>query len=374
MIGPPGPSNRDSQHLAESRQPIVRRIAKTFVAAATVALAVTACGSTTSNTTAPGSGSTAGAPTGTPKLKVALILGGLGNDGSFNQYAYDVVKRFESEGTITARVHEQVAGPAQAEPLLNQYGSENYDLIIGWGLGFADSILKVAKNHPNAKFIATGAADILSKGTANTETWSYDFNQLGYLSGFIAGKSKLSPIGIVEGLELPFIVADDIGFKAGALAANPSAKVLDPVIVGSFDDAQKASQATKGLVAQGVKLVFTSGDGITTGIASAAADANIATIGVTGSAGGAAAKVNIASVRLDLTPAFQGWVDRLHAGKFGKTGTMSAIANGGLVLSPVNKVSAAPGLPDDITAQATKLAADLKAGTLKLPDFSAPPK
>lgn len=346
---------------------MLRIIGKTLVAAATVALAVTGCSSTTPNSSPGASASESGS-----KLKVALILGGLGNDGSFNQYAYDVVKKFESEGLITARVNEQVAGPAQAEPLMNQYGSEGYDLIIGWGLGFADTIFKVAKNHPNAKFVATGGGDILAKGTANIETWSYDFNQLGYLSGFIAGKSKLSPIGIVEGLELPFITADDIGFKAGALAANPSVKVLDPVIVGSFDDAQKASQATKGLVAQGVKLVFTSGDGITTGIASAAADAGIATIGITGSAGGAAAKVNIASVRLDLTPAFQGWVDRLHSGTFGKTGTMSTIANGGLVLSPVNKVSAASDLPDDITAQATKLAADLKSGALKLPDFSTP--
>jgi basic membrane protein A len=343
----------------------VRRIAGILVTAATVALAVTGCGNSTTN-----NGSTTATGSSAPKLKVALILGGLGNDGSFNQYAYDVVKKFESQGVITARIHEQVAGPAQAEPLMNQYGSENYDLIIGWGLGFADSVFKVAKNHSKANFIATGGPDLMAKTTDNLQAWTYDFNQFGYLSGYIAGKSGLSPIGIVEGLELPFVVADDIGFKAGALAANPSAKVLDPVIVGSFDDAQKASQATKGLIKQGVKLVFTGGDGITTGIASAAADANIATIGITGSAGGAAAKVNIASVRLDLTPAFQGWVDRLKAGTFGKAGTTSTIANGGLVLSPVNRVAAAPDLPKDLQEQAATLAADLASGKVKLPDFS----
>jgi basic membrane lipoprotein Med (substrate-binding protein (PBP1-ABC) superfamily) len=53
---------------------------------------------------------------------------------------------------------------------------------------------------------------------------------------------------------------------------------------------QKAAEATKGLITQGAELVWTSGDGIGNGVAAAAEQAGIHTLGVTGSAGGLAQK------------------------------------------------------------------------------------
>ncbi|MFS3129636.1 BMP family ABC transporter substrate-binding protein [Nocardioides sp. Bht2] len=328
-----------------------------LAALVTVAAGATACSSGESSATADDG-----------RLKVAVVLGGLANDGGFNQYAADALNALEKEGLLDAQIRESVVNPADAEPIFRQFAAEKYDLVIGWGLGFSDSVFKVAEELPETHFVATGSSDILERSTANVETWSYAFDEVGYLTGWVAGKSQLSPVAVVDGELAPFNELSYRYLSVGLKAANPSARELKPVFTGSWEDPKLAHQATKAQIAAGAKLVVTGAEGFTSGVLAAAEDGGIATFGASDGSSQNAAKVNIGLVKLDFTPTLRLIVDRLDDDTFGKTSYESTIANRGLILADFHAVQAAPELPADIEGQVEKLAADLADGTVTIPE------
>jgi basic membrane protein A and related proteins len=301
------------------------------------------------------------------RLKVALLTPGLINDGSFNQVAFEAVLQLKGQGLIAYQVREKMRDPASSEPIIRQYASRHYDLIIGHGIELSEPILNVAKDFPKNHFSASGGPDLAGKLLANVDGWTYDFAQQGYLSGWVAGKlTGITKVGLIGGPQLPFILASHRGFKAGLAETNPKAQVLE-VFTGSFDDVQKAVEATRGLIGQGAQVVWTSGDGIGNGVAAAANQAHIYTLGVTGSAGGLAKKVNIASVELNMYPTFRAYVDAVNAGDFGKRFFVSGLANKGLVLSKVNHVGKI--VPPHLEKEVGELVAALASGKKTLPNF-----
>lgn len=298
--------------------------------------------------------------------KVALILGGSQNDHGFNQIAADAAKDLQASGAITYQVSDDVKNPAEAEPILRQYATAGYDLVIGWGLGFSDTVFKVGKQLPDTRFVATGGIDILEKATPNVETWTYDATQLGFLVGFIAGSSRLSPVAVVDGEQAPFLQAQWHGFSQGLKAANPAAVELPPVYTGSFEDAQRASQATAAQIAAGAKLIATNAEGYSPGVASAAKTGGVATVGLAKTTNDAAAAVNIGQVKTNMTPILTEWISRLEAGTFGGKGTTSAITNNSLVPADLTRVSVAPELPADLDRRIADLAEQLRTGKVTI--------
>lgn len=300
-------------------------------------------------------------------LKVALLVPGHANDGAFNQVAREAAEKLAKNGDITFELREEMADPSKSEPIIRQYAAMGYDLIIGHGIELSEPILKIAPNFPKVHFAASGGPDLAGRLLANVDGWTYDFGQQGYLGGFIAGKlGGVSTFGMVGGPDLAFVKASHNGFKAGLREGKPDAKVIE-AYTGSFDDAQKAAEVTRGMVAQGAKVVWTSGDGIGNGVAAAASQEGALTIGVTGTAGGFADKVNIASVVLDMQPTYKAYVDAIKAGSFGKKFFVSGIGNKGLVMTKVNTLG--ESLPADISAQVDALIADLASGKKTLPNF-----
>lgn len=315
---------------------------------------VAACG--------PGS-TTAGAP-GLPR--VAIVLDGRANDAGFSEFGADAVAKLQQEHAIDAQIRESVTNPADAEPILRQYAAEGYDLIIGWGVGFSDAVFRVGAQFPKAHFIAAGGQDVLARATANVETWTYDAGQLGYLMGFIAGSTQLSPVAVVDGEQQPFLEAQWFGFSQGLHAMNPAAKELNPVYTGSFEDPHKAEQATVAEIATGAKLIATEPDGASAGIAAAAKAAGVATVGLAPTSGDAAKAVNVAWVDVDMVAILRDWVTRLKDGRFGNKGTTSTITNHSLVPADITKVAAAPELPGDLTQRVAALADQLAAGKVAI--------
>ncbi len=147
-------------------------------------------------------------------------------------------------------------------------------------------------------------------------------------------------------------------------AANPSAKLLPVVYAGSFDDAQAAASATTGLVGQGAKLVYTTGDGIAAGVGSAASKAGVLTVGVSPAAGADALKTNVSTVNLDMYPIVKAWVEEVKAHTFGGKGVTSTLQNGGIVYTPINTVGGT--VPSDVSTKVEKLISGLKDGSVKI--------
>ena len=302
-------------------------------------------------------------------LNVVIVMGGLKNDGGFNQYAAEAAAALEKQGEIKFRIRESVTTPANAEPIFRQFAAQGYDLVIGWGLSYSDSIFKVAKEIPKAHFVATGSNNILTRSTDNVETWTFATDQMGYLTGWVAGKTGRSPVAVVEGQSAPF---EEVIYKymaAGLKAANPAAKQLKTIFTGSWEDPQLGSQAAKAQIDLGAQLIVTGSEGYTSGVVSAAKAGGIVTIGASNAVGRNAMLVNIGLVKLDLTPALQEMVQRLRHGTFGHKGYLATIGNKGLVFGDVNAVQATPPLPGDLREEADRLAANLASGSTRLPDL-----
>lgn len=336
------------------------RITPLLSAAALVvgaSLALAGCSGSSSS----GSSASAG---GSGAIRVGALTPGNTNDGAFNQALADALKKLQDEGEITYELRDQMADPSASEPVVADFASQGFDLVIGHGLELGDSIFSVAKDFPDVAFTASGGPDILTKYTDNVETWTYDTPQVGYLSGYIAGLTNASPIGRVEALELDFIKLTDTFFQQGVTAANPSAQLLPVVYAGSFDDAQAAASATTGLIGQGAKLVYTTGDGIAAGVGSAASKAGVLTVGVSPAAGTDALKTNVSTVDLDMYPIVKGWVDEVKEKKFGGKGVTSTLQNGGIVYTPINTVNGA--VPADVNGKVEKLIAGLTDGSVKI--------
>lgn len=302
-----------------------------------------------------------------PPLRVAIVMGGLKNDGGFNQYVADAAHEIEKKGEISVRIRESVSNPANAEPILRQFAAMGFDLVIGWGLDLSEPVFKVAREMPQAHFIATGSSDILKKATVNVETWTFAADQAGYLTGWVAGKSGLSPIAIVDGQLAPFKEVQYRYVSLGLKAANPQAVELKPIFTGNWLDPQLAAQATQAQVNLGARLIVTSSEGFTAGVIAAAKAAGVATIGASNTVSADVPSVNLGEVMLDWTPVLTEIVGHLHKGDFGNHAYVSTIANHGLVFGEVNHVAAAPGLPADIVHQVEGLASDLAADRVQLP-------
>lgn len=297
-------------------------------------------------------------------ITVGALTPGNTNDGAFNQALADALEQLEAEGLIEYELRDNMADPATSEPVVADFASRDFDLIIGHGIELGDAVFAVAEDFPEVDFTASGGADILEKYTDNVETWTYDVTQVGYLSGYVAGLTGASPIGRVESLELGFVVATDEFFQMGVSAANPDAELLPVVYAGSFDDAEAAATATSGLIAQGAKLVYTTGDGISTGVGAASADSDVLTVGVSEAAGEAALATNVTTLDIDMYPIVKAWVEAVADDSFGGKGVTSTLQNGGLSYLPIADID---GLPAGIAEEVEAFIAGLIDGSVTIP-------
>ncbi|MCS5714631.1 BMP family ABC transporter substrate-binding protein [Herbiconiux sp. CPCC 205716] len=339
----------------------MRRRASLLPAAALITVAGLALAGCSSGSSASSNSST---PAADDVIKVGALTPGNTNDGAFNQSLADALEKLKDEGLIDYELRDQMSDPAESEPVIADFASQGYDLIIGHGIELGDAVFSVAETFPDVKFTASGGPDILEKYTDNVETWTYSTPEVGYLSGYIAGATGASPIGRVESLELDFVTATDAFFQQGVTAANPAAQFLPVVYAGSFDDAQAAAAATTGLIGQGAKLVYTTGDGIAAGVGSAAADGGVLSVGVSSAGGEAALANNVSTVDLDMYPIVKAWVEEVADGGFGGKGVTSTLANGGIVFDPINDVGGQ--VPAEAAAKVDEVIAGINDGSVTI--------
>lgn len=347
------------------RLPLLLLLVPLLLAAAVAA----GCGSSNDSTSTSASSAASTAAAAQPKaLKVALLTSGLTNDGGFNQWAAQALNKLQGEGLVTVQIRQQLADPTAAEPVLRQFASRGFDLIIGHGIDLSDATLKVAKEFPDVHFATTGDNTLAKKLLPNVDGWTYDFGQFGYLGGYVAGAIKgIDQVGVVGGPKIPFVEAVGRGFAAGLKSQSPSAKI-ETAYTGEFYDGQKEQEATRGLIQKGNKLIFANtAEG--NGVAPAAKAGGAWTVGVAVTGSPAAKDVNVTSPNLNFLPVYRAYVDEINGGGFGGKFTIGNIANKQIGIEAVNRVSDA--VPNDLQQQVDDLSAKLASGELELPDFFA---
>jgi basic membrane protein A len=244
---------------------------------------VAACGDDEETT----SGSNEPAATAEPEktIKVGMVtdIGGL-DDRSFNQSAYEGLKRAESELGAEIRALTSKSN-ADYVPNLTTLARQKYDLVIGVGFLMGEAVEKVANAFPDVNFaIIDYPQAIMKSKPKNVSGLLFKEAEAGYLVGYMAAlyvkdKGGDQVISAVGGQQVPAVDAYIAGYQEGAKAANPDIKTLFGY---SQDFVAQAKCKEIGLnqIAEGSQVVFAVAGGCGLGALDAAKEKGMQGIGV----------------------------------------------------------------------------------------------
>jgi basic membrane protein A len=244
-------------------------------------------------------------------MKLAIILGGTANDGSWNQVAADAGKALQAKGVEVAIV-EQIPDP-DVERVLRQYAEQDFDLIIGHSFNHQDAVFAVAEEFPEVSFSWGGAIGRVSE---NVSDYDQPFHEGAYLVGILAGElSQTGKLGALYGFEIPVCKAMGNALLAGAQLVNPQATLTD-VAVGDWYDVGRAKEAALAQAETGVDFWIGCGQGPTWGSIEAAKEVGGFSTGYVGNMTELGPEVVVTNIVWNLEPTFEQMLLDTRAGTY----------------------------------------------------------
>ncbi|MGW0910590.1 BMP family lipoprotein [Streptomyces sp. NPDC002784] len=253
------------------------KLTRVAVGVASIALAATACGGTSSDD------SDSGSSKEDLGLAIAYDIGGKG-DQSFNDAAYAGLEKAQKEfGYKTADI-EPTEGETDAdkEQRLASLAKQGYNPVIGVGFAYGPAMEAVAKNHPDTTF---GIVDSVVEGD-NVASLVFAEEQASYLAGVAAAKAtKTNTVGFVGGVDIPLIHKFEAGYKQGVQDTNSKVKVISQYLTqtaeeGGFSSPDKGKAAAEGQIEKKADVVYQAAGLSGQGVIEAAAKAKVWAIGV----------------------------------------------------------------------------------------------
>ena len=297
------------------------------------------------------------------ELKIAMVtdVGGV-NDQSFNQSAWEGLKRAEKDFGITI-AYKESKQDADYGPNMETLTDAGYDLI--WGIGFlmGDAIKETAEINPDQKY---GIIDF-SYGPdtpQNVACAVFQEEEPSFLVGYIAGKmTKTNKVGFVGGIKFPLIEKFEYGYMAGVKLANPDAEVLRQY-AESFTDAAKGKAITNNMYQQGADIVFHAAGGVGDGVIEAAKEKGKWAIGVDKDQNFLAPDHVLTSAMKRVDNAIYDIGKKLMEGQFaGGETVVYNLKNDGVGIAPTSDKH----VPAEILAEVDGLIAKIKAGEIVVP-------
>jgi basic membrane protein A len=220
------------------------------------------------------------------KVRVGMVtdIGGL-DDRSFNQSAYEGLKRAESELGAEIRALTSKSN-ADYVPNLSTLARQKYDLVIGVGFLMGEAMEKVANSFPDTQFAIIDFPQALMKSKPkNVSGLLFKEAEAGYLVGYMAGLYTKDQgggdqvVSAVGGQQVPAVDAYIAGYQKGATDANPDVKVLYGYSQ-DFVDQAKCKELALNQIAEGSQVVFAVAGGCGLGALDAAKEKGVQGIGV----------------------------------------------------------------------------------------------
>lgn len=313
-----------------------------------------------------GATTTSGSGTG---LKVGLVTDvGKVNDGTFNQFAYEGLKKAGSELGVEVNYIETQAQTDYGKNI-DQFAAQGYNMIIGVGFLMGDAIKAAAEKYPDVKFAIVDSA--YDPAITNVEGLVFAEDESGYLAGALAAQlSKSGSIAAVGGIEIPPVQKFLIGFENGAKSINPDIQVKK-VYIDSFTDRARGAEAARSFIAEGADVIFGAGGQTGSGGIQAAAQDGVYVIGVDqdeylttfqkGAAPGADKIVSSAQKRVDV--AVYNAIKSATDGTFKGGTVLFNAANDGVALAEPH--DAASVITPEIKAKLDEIQKGLADGSIK---------
>jgi basic membrane protein A len=305
------------------------------------------------------------APTRGERIGLVTDVGRL-NDRSFNQLAYQGLKRAQSKLGIVPRVFESRA-PSDYTPNLTASAQAGNNLTVAVGFLLAADVNSVAQRFPQRNFAIIDFPNAgLENKPRNVRGLLFKSEQAGCLVAHIAVRQLQSEgrrvnLSAVGGLKIPSVDAFIAGYRYCARRAFRRAVVR----VGysqSFTDAAKCKEVALNHISRGANVVFQVAGGCGLGALSAAKERRKWGIGVDADQAYLGAHMLTSAVKRVDESVYQS-VQAIQRGTFrgGMDATFSLKNNGVGYGKLSRKVKAA------IKAEAEKLKKQIIAGKVKVP-------
>ena len=253
------------------------------------------CASSGSNNTT-GAGTTA--PAGT-EYKVAMITDyGDITDQSFNQTTYEACLAFAEANKVPFKYYKPTSNDTAGRVASVELAvADGHNVIVMPGYAFGATIVEVAADYPDVKFIAldVAAGDLLETAVANAgETYDYNPDNweltkyvkmdnvycaiyqeelCGYMAGYAAVKLGYTKLGFLGGMAVPAVIRYGYGFVQGADAAAAELGIaieINYTYGGQFYGTPETTAKMEGWYENGTEVVFACGGGIYTSALEAA--------------------------------------------------------------------------------------------------------
>ena len=349
--------------------------------AAAMTATLTACGggSSTPETTAAGTETTAAETKGEEtttaaasgdsasgyELALVTDLGTI-DDKSFNQGAWEGLKRYADENSITYKYYQPQEGTTDS--YLETIGlaiEGGAKLVVCPGFLFEEPIYLAQDQYPDVHFILLDgephSGDYAEyKTNDNVMPILFKEDEAGFLAGYAAVKEGYTKLGFMGGMAVPAVIRYGYGFAEGADVAAAEMGI-DGVEVrynytGAFEATPEAQSMAASWYQNGTEVIFGCGGAVGNSVMAAAQEKNAKVIGVDVDQSFESETV-ITSAMKQLSNSVYDGIKAFYDGSFpgGKTSVFTA-ANAGV------------GLPMETSKFETFTAADYDAIYKKLVD------
>ncbi|CAL9509706.1 Membrane lipoprotein TmpC [Streptomyces sp. enrichment culture] len=254
----------------------ISRITVAGAATASLALALTACGGTSTSGSSESKGDKG--------LAIAYDVGGRG-DQSFNDAAFTGLQRAKKEFGYTTADIEPTEGETDADKQqrLESLAKQGYNPVVGVGYAYATAMKAAAEKFPDTTF---GIVDDSTVNAENVADLVFSEEEASYLAGVAAAKTtKTKVVGFVGGVDVPLIHKFQAGFEQGVRETDPKVKVVSQYLTqtaeeGGFSSPDKGKTAAEGQIEKKADVVYAAAGLSGQGVIEAAAANKVWAIGV----------------------------------------------------------------------------------------------
>jgi basic membrane protein A len=298
--------------------------------------------------------------TGGKQLRVGLVTDvGKVDDRSFNQSAWEGVQCAQKNLGITDIKFIETTASTDYASNIDQFVSDNYDVIVTVGFLLAPATVAAAQKNPNIKFI--GVDQFQDQTVPNLAGLVFDEDKAGYLAGYLAGLlNKSGTIGEVLGLaNVPPVERYGVGYINGAKAAKSGIKVLS-ACASSFTDTVWGNNTANQEMSQNADVIFAAAGLTGNGALLAVADKGGSVLGIGVDTDQylslpEAKSILVSSAMKLITPGVFNIIKAAQDGSF-KGGNVV----GQVGLAPYHDLD--PKVPADVKTKMDQLSADMASG------------
>lgn len=225
------------------------------------------------------------------ELALVTDLGTI-DDKSFNQGAWEGLKKYATEKNITYQYYQPSEGTnaayLEAIGLAIQGGAK---VIVTPGFLFEVPIYEAQTKYPEIKFILLDGEPhtedyVTYKTEANVQPILYAEEEAGFLAGYAAVKDGFKKIGFMGGMAVPAVIRYGHGYLQGADVAAQELGLKEGAVEaiynysGDFAATPEKQAKAAGWYQQGTEVIFACGGAVGNSVMAAAEAANKFVIGV----------------------------------------------------------------------------------------------